>query len=132
HAGRVQVITNGSNRVRSYDLATGELIWECGGQASNPIPSPIVGGEVVYCMTGYQGFAVYAIPLDATGDITDTDKVLWFRKDTGPYVSSPTLVGNQLYFTKSRSGILMSLDARSGETIIDETRLPGINTVYAS
>ena len=39
--GRTQVITNGTNRSRSYDLATGELLWECGGQTDNPIPSPM-------------------------------------------------------------------------------------------
>ncbi|MBC7817553.1 MAG: PQQ-like beta-propeller repeat protein, partial [Planctomycetaceae bacterium] len=32
HNGRTQVITNASSRVRSYDLSTGEVLWECGGQ----------------------------------------------------------------------------------------------------
>ncbi len=90
HKGRVQVITNASKRVRSYDLATGELIWECGGQAGNPIPSPFRLGDLVYCMTGYQGFAVYAIPLDSKGDITGTDKIAWKRTDTGPTSALPS------------------------------------------
>ena len=34
HDGRTQVIVNGSKRVRSYDLKTGELIWACGGQGA--------------------------------------------------------------------------------------------------
>src|SRR5690606_5178233 len=59
HKGRTQVITNGTNRVRSYDLKTGELIWECGGQATNPIPSPLLMDELAFCMTGYRGYAVY-------------------------------------------------------------------------
>ena len=37
--GVTQVVTSGKNRVRSYDLATGKLIWECGGQASMLVAS---------------------------------------------------------------------------------------------
>jgi outer membrane protein assembly factor BamB len=132
HQGRMQVIANGSNRVRSYDLKDGRLLWECGGQASNPIPSPVVQGDLVYCMTGYRGYAVYAIPLDSMGDITDSDQIAWSRTDTGPYVSSPVLYGGQLYFTKGRDAILSSLDIKTGEPLIEQVRLPGLNTMYAS
>lgn len=132
HEGRTQVITNGTNRVRSYDLADGSLIWECGGQASNPIPTPVLGEGVVYCMTGYRGYAVYAIPLDARGDVTDSAEILWSRTDAGSYVSSPVLYEGQLYFTKGRDGILISLDAKTGEPILRQTRLPDLSTLYAS
>ena len=44
------------NRVRSYDLESGKLIWECGGQVENAIPSPILlDNNYVICMTGYRG-----------------------------------------------------------------------------
>jgi outer membrane protein assembly factor BamB len=100
HDGSTQVLANG-HTVRSYDLATGKLIWECGGQVDNPIPSPVAQDDTVLCMTGYRGNAIYAIPLDAGGDITDSDKVAWQRNDAAPYVASPTLYKGQLYFTKS-------------------------------
>jgi outer membrane protein assembly factor BamB len=131
HNGRTQVVTNG-RQVRSYDLETGKLLWECGGQASNPIPSPLMHDGFVYCMTGYRGYAIYAIPLDAEGDITDSDRVAWSTKDAAPYVSSPTLYKGQLYFTKSRNGVLLSRDAKTGDVLIDETRLPEIDSMYAS
>src|SRR5690606_8021956 len=35
HEGKPQVIVSGTNRLRGYDLATGKVIWECGGLASN-------------------------------------------------------------------------------------------------
>ncbi|MBY0461066.1 MAG: PQQ-like beta-propeller repeat protein, partial [Gemmataceae bacterium] len=38
--GQTQVVTNGTTRIRSYDLASGELVWQCGGMTVNPIPSP--------------------------------------------------------------------------------------------
>src|SRR5690606_9062837 len=132
HGGKLQVVTNGSTRVRSYDLATGDVIWECGGQASNPIPSPVVLDQTVFCMTGYQGYAVYAIPLDAKGDITGSDKVKWSRRDSGPYVSSPVLYDGRLWFTKSREALVSSLDAKTGEPLISQERIPGIQSLYAS
>lgn len=131
HAGRTQVVTNG-HIVRSYDLETGELLWQCGGQVQNPIPSPVRLGDVVYCMTGYQGNAVYALPLSAMGDITGSDAIVWSRDDAAPYVASPTLYQGQLYYTKSRDGIVTSVDAKTGEVLIKQQRLPGIESVYAS
>lgn len=130
--GRVQVITNGQNRVRSYDLASGDLIWECGGQKGNPIPTPVRFEDNVIVMTGFRGFAVYSIPLDSKGDITDGDTVTWVENDAAPYVPSPVLYKGQLYYLKSNNGILVSRDAKTGESIIDQTRLDGLRMVYAS
>jgi outer membrane protein assembly factor BamB len=131
-AGRTQVIVNGSNRARSYDLATGKEIWACGGQVTNPIPSPVANGKLAFCMTGYQGSEIYAIPLDAEGDITGSDKIAWHGDEGAPYVPSPLLVDNRLYFTKGNSGILSCLDATTGERVIEQVRVPGLGDVYAS
>jgi outer membrane protein assembly factor BamB len=132
YEGTTQVITNGTRRVRSYDLATGKLLWECGGQAVNPIPSPVSMDGLVFVMTGYKGYAVYAIPLSSRGDITDSDKTAWKRTDAGPYISSPVLKNGTLYFTKSRDAILYSVDALTGEKKIDGKRIPHLGTLYAS
>jgi outer membrane protein assembly factor BamB len=131
--GRTQVILNGSNRVVSYDLANGDVLWQCGGQASNPISSPFRWDQFVYCMTGHRGNAVYAIPLDASGDITDTQKVAWSTNETGSYISSPVLVGGLLYVTKGRDAILSCMDARTGEVHYGAERIPGLDQpLYAS
>ena len=130
--GRTQVITNGENRVRSYDLASGELIWQCGGQTGNPIPSPVRFEDNVIVMTGFRGYAIYSIPLSSTGDITGSDTVTWIQDDAAPYVPSPVLYKGQLYFVKSNNGILLSRDAKTGESLIEQTRLPDISMIYAS
>ncbi len=133
HNGRTQVIVNGTKRVRSYDLKTGEVIWECGGQVLAAIPCPVSDGQIAFAMTGYTGNALFAIPLDSTGDITDTDKIAWKRKDPGtPYVPSPLLYGDLLYFTASNRGVLSCLNAKTGEPVMDRKRLEGIANVYAS
>jgi len=134
HGGRTQVIANGTNRVRSYDLNSGDLLWECGGQVSNAIPSPVAndGEGVVYCTSGYQGSALYALPLDASGDITDTDHVLWSRDEATPYCPSPLLMDGLLYFNQSNRAILSIVAAASGESVLGQTRMPGLQNIYAS
>jgi outer membrane protein assembly factor BamB len=131
HKGTAQVITNGST-VRSYDIRDGKLLWECGGQVSNPIPSPLPLGDSVICMTGYRGNAIYSMQLDSRGAIDGTNKINWSRNDAAPYVASATLYKGQLYLTKERTGIMTSVDAQTGEIVIPQTRLTGINDVYAS
>jgi len=132
YEGRVQVITSGMTRVRSYDLETGEVIWECGGQGPNPIPSPVLLDDKVIVMTGFQRFAAYSIPLSSKGDITGTEKIAWKIADGTPYVSSPLLYDGILYFTKERNNLLTSMNARTGEVLISQKRLPDVSSFYAS
>jgi outer membrane protein assembly factor BamB len=127
-----QLVTNGKNRVRSYNLDDGSLIWECGGQASNVTPSPVATVDTVFCMSGYRGSALYALPLDANGDITDSDSIRWSMDRATPYVPSPLLYGDLLYFTQSNNAILSCVRASTGELLIDRERLSGIQKLYSS
>jgi outer membrane protein assembly factor BamB len=130
--GRTQVITAASNKVRSYDLNSGEIIWECGGLTGNVIPCPVADEDAVYCMSGYQGYALLALPLAAKGDISNSDQIRWKDSRGTPYVPSPLLYDERLYFSQSNQAILSCLDAKTGAPIIDRTRLPGISNIYAS
>jgi outer membrane protein assembly factor BamB len=132
YKGKTQVILNGTNRVRSYDLATGDVLWECGGQTINAIPSPVARDGVVFCVSGYRGAAAYALPLSAKGDITGSDKIVWKYGKGTPYVPSPLLVGDRLYFTQGNNAILTCLNTRTGKPVIDRKRLPGLGSLYAS
>jgi outer membrane protein assembly factor BamB len=132
YKGRTQVIVNATSRVRSYDLATGQEIWQCGGQTPNPIPSPVRNGDHVICMSGYRGSAAMAISLDSRGDVTNSDKVAWQHTRATPYVPSPLLAGNRLYFTELNNPFLTCLDARTGKPILDRVRLASLNSLYAS
>ncbi len=132
HNGRTQVIVNGTERIRSHDLTTGKVLWECGGMTVNAIPSAVAAGGVVYCVSGYKGAAACAISLDAAGDVTDSAKVLWRYAKGTPYVPSPLLVGNRLYFTEANSALLTVLDTKSGKAIIDRERVPNQTSFYSS
>ncbi len=131
--GKPQVIASATNRIRSYDLATGDVIWEAAGMTANTIPSPVHKNGVVYAMSGFRGNALLAIRLAAAkGDITDSDAIVWkFDRDT-PYVPSPLLYGNILYFLKHNKGILTAFNITTGEHFYGPQRLDSIQGVYAS
>ncbi len=130
--GRMQVVVNATNRVRSYDLDSGQLLWECGGQNTNVISCPVATEDTVFCMSSYGKSTVHAIPLSASGDITDSDDLAWQYERLAPYCPSPLLYDNYLYFTRSNSTLLTSLDTRTGETVLPPTRLPLSGSMYAS
>jgi outer membrane protein assembly factor BamB len=133
HAGKPQVIISGTNRVRGYDFASGKVIWECGGLSANIVASPVSSGGVVFVGSSYDKRALLAIRLDgAKGDVTGTQQVLWSRSRGTPYVPSPLLYGDTLYFLTHYQGILNRVDARTGKDRPGPLRLPGVTEVYAS
>jgi hypothetical protein len=67
-----------------------------------------------------------------SGDLTESASVLWKIGRGTPYVPSPLLLGDRLYFTKGREALLSVIDTKTGRPILDEVRLPGANSFYAS
>lgn len=133
NGGKPQVITAGTNRVRSYDLATGKLLWDGDGLTRNAIPSPVAAKGLVYLMSGFRGNVLQAVSLaSATGDITGSDAIVWeYNRDT-PYVPSPLLSNGIIYFLKSNDGILSAFNIETGEAYYGPERLKGVSGVYAS
>ena len=133
HAGKPQVIIAATHRVRAYDLANGEVIWECGGLSGNVVASPVAGDGFVYVSNSYETRAMLAIRLaGAKGDITNTKAVVWTRHRDTPYVPSPLLYGDKLYFLRHYQGYLTCVNSKTGESLFGPQRLPGIGNVYAS
>lgn len=133
HEARPQVIVSATNRVRAYDVSNGVLLWECGGMTTNAIPSPVTANGVVYATSGFRGSALLAIRLaEAKGDITGSPAVLWKYEQDTPYVPSPLLYGDKIYFLKVNSGILSCFNARTGEEHYSRQRLEGVANIYAS
>jgi outer membrane protein assembly factor BamB len=98
------------------------------------VASPVHANGVVYLMSGYGGSALYAIRLaQASGDITNVpDAIVWKHDRDTPWVPSPLLYGDELYFLKINSGILSVFKASTGEKLYGEQRLDGVPGVYAS
>ncbi|MCG3197709.1 MAG: Outer membrane protein assembly factor BamB [bacterium] len=132
-AGKPQVVVNATNRIRAYDLADGSLIWECGGMTQNVIPTPAHRNGLAYIMSGFRGSALFAVDLaSARGDLTDTDTIRWKRDKDTPYVSSPLLYEDHLYFHKGNENLLTCLHADTGEEFFSQQRLEGLGDIYAS
>ena len=132
--GKAQVVASATNFIRSYDLATGELLWKCGGMTLNATPSPVSSNDLVYAMSGFRGNAIRAIRYgEATGDITESASVAWKYDGKGtPYVPSSLLYGDGLYFLASNRAILSNLNATTGKQNYTKQRLDGVEGVYAS
>ena len=133
HDGGSQVIVAATNRVRSYDLDDGRLIWECGGLSGNVVASPVAADGHVYVANSYETRSMLAIRLEgARGDLTGTDAVVWTRNRDTPYVPSPVLYGDSLCFLKHYQSLLTCVHATTGTALFGPERLPGIRNVYAS
>jgi outer membrane protein assembly factor BamB len=133
HDGRAQLIVSGTNRLRAYDMATGRVIWECAGLSSNIVASPVASRGMVFAGSSYEKRALLAVRLaGASGDITESDQVVWSRSRGTPYVPSPLLYGESLYFLTHYQGILSRVHAESGEDRPGPIRLNGLGNIYAS
>lgn len=132
HEGKPQVIAAATNKVRSYDLATGKQLWEVGPLTDNVIPTPVYADGVLYAMSGFRGAALFAVKLGGSGDIAGSDAVVWKASKGTPYVPSPLLYQGRLYFFSGNNALLSVLDAASGKTIVETARLEEMQNVYAS
>lgn len=132
HGGKAQVVVPATTRIRSYDLATGAQLWECGGMTANVIPTPVAGFGRVYCTSGFRGAALLAINLGSNGDLTGTDAIAWQHGKSTPYVPSPLLAGGRIYFGSGNNAMLSCLDARTGRVFFEAERLESISGLYAS
>lgn len=121
--GRKQVVITASNKVRSYDPESGDVIWECAGLGANTIPSPVFDGEILIVMSGYRDPNLLAIRLGRTGDLTGTDSIVWTNNRGNSYTPSPVLHEGKLYILTDNAQ-LSCLNVKTGEAYYRQTRLP--------
>jgi outer membrane protein assembly factor BamB len=115
HEGSEQIVVPAAQWVCGYDPASGRELWRVnmGAGTHATIPRPVARGGLVYICTGYLKPQLWAIRLGGSGDVTDTH-VAWKHTQQVPEISSPIVVGEQLYFVSSL-GVLTCLDATSGK-----------------
>lgn len=130
--GRLQAIVPATNRTRSYDTVTGDIVWEAAGLTGNVIPTPVIGHGMVYVMSGFQGNSIQAIKLTSRGDVSDTDHIVWHVRRGAPYAPSPVLSGDRLYMNKTNDAYLSCINALTGEIHYQDQPLPGVRGIYAS
>jgi outer membrane protein assembly factor BamB len=137
---RIEIVTAGSHKVRSYGL-DGKLLWELSGMSSITIPTPFAKGGLLYVGSGYvlEPFRpVYAIRPGASGDISlkkgeDSNRyIAWSQKAAAPYNPSPVVYGAYFYVLYDR-GFFACYDARTGKEVYGRRRIgPGATAFTAS
>ena len=128
---RTIIVANGTHLVRGYDAATGQQLWSCGGQTVNAIPSPVRFEDSVIVMSGYRGALAVSLPLSSAGQVTPA-AATWSLTRGTPYVPSPLLSGDRLYFTAGNGNVLSVVNARTGAPLTTPTRLSALRSLYAS
>jgi outer membrane protein assembly factor BamB len=127
---RVEIITCGTKRVRSYGL-DGTLLWELAGMSVIVIPTPSAHNGLLYISAGYildSSRPIYAIRPGAKGDISlkdseeKNDYIVWCQKKAGPYHPSPVLYGGYLYVLLDK-GFLSCYDAKTGKEVYAKQRI---------
>lgn len=112
--GRTQMVVPGAQWVVSYDPASGKELWRVRhGKGFSLASRPVFGEGLVYITTGAAPPHLLAVRVDGQGDVSETH-VAWRSQAQIPLMSSPILVGRELYFV-SDAGVASCLDATSGE-----------------
>ena len=123
YKGKQEIITAATKKVRSYDFATGNLVWECTGLGSNVIPQPVIQDDLVLVMSGHRDPKLMAIRLGREGDLTGTDAIVWSQTRGNSYTPSPVLHDNKLYVLTD-NGFVSCYNASTGAPYYQQTRLP--------
>jgi outer membrane protein assembly factor BamB len=130
HAKRTEIVTAGTDRVRSYDLS-GALLWELKGMSSITIPTPFERHGLLYISSGYVGDPhrpAYAIRPGASGDIslksgeTSNEFIAWSAPTLAPYNPTPIVYGDY-YYTLLDRGFFMCHDAKTGKEVYGRQRI---------
>jgi len=137
---RIELVTN-ANTVRSYDPASGELLWTLEYEGGRASASPTGDQDVLYVGNEARrdgGGQLFAVKAGASGDITPapgestSEGVLWSRPEGGPQFASPLLYEGYLYILERRRGAVSCYDAKTGEPAYFLERLPGARAFWAS
>jgi outer membrane protein assembly factor BamB len=135
--GRTYVVVNGYRHMGGYDFADGKEIWRMSGGGDIPIPTPLVGKDMIY-LNGSHGklSPVIAVSTNATGDITPVEPatsnqyVKWSKPRGGSYIQSMLLYRNHLY-NIGWNGVVSCMDPLTGNEIFNG-KLGRANSFYAS
>lgn len=121
--GKTIIAVNGYKHRGGYDFETGAEIWKMSGGGDVPIPTPVIGKDLVYFNSAHgPSSPIYAIRKSASGDITSkptgivNESVKWSIPRGGSYIHTLLLYGNHLYNT-NWNGTIECYDAETGKIL---------------
>ncbi|MBI5759473.1 MAG: PQQ-binding-like beta-propeller repeat protein [Planctomycetales bacterium] len=155
---RNELVLMGAKRIRSYDPATGKVLWELATQQNSIARRPATGGgkpaaggckstPVATPDLIFVGMAprernqslgpMWAVKAGAFGDIsltageTSNAHIAWSRTDAGPHFASAIVCNGLLFVFTPHGGQLRCFDAKTGSDVYQQ-RLPGAGDFKSS
>lgn len=117
----VEIVTNGSRKIRGYDAETGKELWSLGPHSEVTVGSVVTGQGLAFAVGNWRPIrAIYAIRPGGRGDIsladeaTSNEHIAWHLPRGGTYVPTPLVYGDTFY-TLANNGVLVAYDAATGE-----------------
>jgi outer membrane protein assembly factor BamB len=114
--GRELMLSGGAKAAFAYDPRSGKEIWRIEFDDFSVAPRPLFEDGIAYLVTGITHPELWAVRADASGDLSDTDSVLWRLKARVSKTASPVLVDGLIYMV-SDDGIINCVDAATSETV---------------
>ncbi len=125
---RTELITIGSNKIRSYSLEDGSIYWELSGTSGLVSLMPVAKEGLLYAGAGYHYGPLYAIRPGAKGDIslaseqTSNEFIVWSQK-RGSSIHPCYLISGEKLFVCYDSGLLASFNTKTGQELIPKQRM---------
>ncbi|MBN1159557.1 MAG: PQQ-binding-like beta-propeller repeat protein [Bacteroidales bacterium] len=123
YEGQPRIVVNGFQHMGGYDFKTGEEIWRLSGGGDIPIPTPVVGDDLIYLNSAHgRQSPVIAVRKNASGDITLKDNetfnkfVAWSLPRAGAYIQTMICYQGCLY-NCHWNGNIFCYNAQTGEEI---------------
>ena len=126
-----KIIVNGFRHIGAYDVDTGKSIWRFAGGGDVPTPTPVIAHGHAYITNSHGGKSpIYAVRLDATGELSPAKGITWSHERGGAYMGTPLVYGNYLYVCRT-NGVLGCYLAKTGVKVY-ERRLGGGRTGFTA
>ena len=113
--GRKQLISPTAVATQALDPDTGRELWRVQSGGMNAAARPLFGHGLVYATSAYQGWQLFAVRPEGSGDISQSGLQWKFGKSV-PSRSSPLLIGD-LLFMVSDSGVFSCVEAKTGNAV---------------
>ncbi|MBP6783305.1 MAG: PQQ-binding-like beta-propeller repeat protein [Verrucomicrobiales bacterium] len=125
---RNELVTIGSNRIRSYAPKDGSLLWELQGTSGLVSLMPVAKDGLLYVGAGYHYGPLYAIRPGASGDLTlkpdeTSNQFIAWSQRRGSSIHPCYLISGERLFVCYDSGLMACFHAKSGAEIIPKQRL---------
>ena len=119
------LVSPAANWLYGYDPKTGKELWSYayGMLGFSNVPRPVLAEDKMFICTGFMKGELQALHFEQ-GDYAGEPELKWSYNKQVPSVSSPLLVGDEIYMVSDNDGILTCVDAKTGKMLWRE-RLGG-------